>query len=68
MLAGRVVEVDVVSYSDVDDSQEALVLLLELSLVEHLYDQDRVFGHVEVKGLVPVRGGRPLDGFGGLRL
>lgn len=47
-------ELDNITNADVDDPKEALILLLEFLLVEHLDSQDAVFVHLEVKALIPI--------------
>jgi len=43
-----------VANSDIDDTEKALVLLLEFLLIKHLDGEDAVFVHRELKALVPV--------------
>lgn len=54
--------------ADVDDTQEALVLLLELLLVKYLNRQDAFFVHSHVEALVPIGVQRLLDDARGARL
>lgn len=58
-------QVEHVADSDVDDTQEALVLLFELFVVKDLHDNDGRRGHVDVERLVPVGVERLLDDGGG---
>jgi len=55
-------------YADIDDAQEALVLLLELLLVKDLNREDALFVHFHVEALVPVGVQRLLDDARGARL
>jgi hypothetical protein len=43
-----------IANTNVDHSQEALVLLLELLLIKHLNSEDAAFVRIEIKALVPV--------------
>jgi hypothetical protein len=49
------VQVNDIADTDVDDTEEALVLLLELLLVEDLNCQNAVFCHSHVKHFIPIR-------------
>jgi len=57
-----------IAYSNIDNTEKTLVLLLELFLVEDLDSQNAVLGHPEVEALVPVRVKSPLGDLRGLRL
>lgn len=68
LLKVRQAQIDNISYSNVDDTQEPLVFLLELLLIKHLDHKDGVFVGVEGEGLVPIRVERLLCSRRGLCL
>ena len=57
---GSKLEIDDGPDPDVDDTQKALVLLLEFLLVEDLYDQDALFGDLPVTRSAPTATPQPL--------
>jgi hypothetical protein len=65
ILPGR--EINHISNPDIDHTQESLILLLELLLVEYLYSEYTIFRGAQVESLVPIRIQGSLDnrrGFG----
>lgn len=59
---------DDIADTDIDDAEEALVLLFELFLVKDLDDEDGIFGRQKQKGFVPVGVQGLFRGFGSLCL